>query len=180
MLLANVIILSSLFQSLTQIFNRARCVTVRTATLFVTGPWGIFLELDEILSVFACAIRVVPSHCHVHWVLHHTIIEVIVISICFFFLRFHEQKWQEHFKHALTILYIVHVAVELNNSHGILVQPLSVLQNGGPRYVTCHFLLELPVFSSFCLLLPKLLYVFLNFFAEKDFLKADQGSILEW
>ncbi len=170
-------VIVSLLQFFTQIINRARCVTVRTATLFVARCWGIFLELDAILGVFARAIGVVLGHRHIHWVLHHAIIKII--SIYFFLLRFHEQKWKKHFKHTLTILDIVHIAVEFNDSHGILVQPLCVLQNGGSRYVTWHFLLELPVFPSLGLLLPKLLYVFLDFSAEKDFLKADQGAILE-
>ena len=69
--------------------------------------------------------------------------------------------------------------VELYDSLSIQVQFLSVLEDRCSGDVARHFILKLPIAADLLLLGPELLYVLFNLFAEKNFLHADQRSILE-
>ena len=60
------------------------------------------------------------------------------------------------------------------------MQSRCVFQDRSPSYITCHFVIKLPVTANLALFGSELLYVFFDLPAEEDLLKADKCAVLEW
>lgn len=82
------------------------------------------------------------------------------------FRLLHEEKWEQHLEHALTVVHIMGEAVELNNSLCILEQPWRVFQDGRAGDVVCHFVGEAPLLLNPFLFSPETLHILLNFLAK--------------
>ena len=74
---------------------------------------------------------------------------------------------------------VVRPAVELDDSFCVDVQSRCIFQDRSPSYITCHFVIKLPVTANLALFGSKLLYVFFDLPAEEDLLKADKCAVLE-
>ena len=91
----------------------------------------------------------------------------------------HEKEWEQHLKHALTVVHVVREAVELDDALRVLEQPRRVFQDGRTGDVICHFVSEAPLLLDTFLLGPEALHILLHLFAKEDLLQADQCAVLE-